>query len=321
MEFSELYVKWNKKVDVPFQEIVLPVFLEKKVQVFVKREDLNHHYISGNKLRKLKYNILRAAELNHHTLLTFGGAFSNHILATASAGYESGFQTIGIIRGDELEAKLEDVLKENKTLKTASHFGMRFHFVSRNTYRKKEEESFMENLKQKFGDFYLIPEGGTNHLAIKGTSEILSETPQVYDFNYITCAMGTGGTISGLINASKKYQTILGFPALKETDFLKKVIRQYTTKQNFELITDYHFGGFAKYNEELIRFINKIKKLTQLPLDPIYTGKMFYGLVDLIKNDYFEKNSQILVIHTGGLQGIKGFNEKLKRKNQILINT
>ncbi len=321
MEFSELYVKWNKEIDIPIQEIVLPVFLDKKVRVFVKREDLNHHYISGNKLRKLKYNILKASELHHDTLLTFGGAFSNHILATASAGYECGFNTIGVIRGNELENNLEEVLEKNETLKIASHFGMQFYFVSREKYRQKKDKFFENELKQKFGDFYLIPEGGTNDLAIKGAEEILTEAPQTYNFDYITCAMGTGGTISGLINASKKHQTVLGFPALKETNFFRKVIDLYTQKQNFDLITRYHFGGFAKYNEELIRFINDVKTLTQLPLDPIYTGKMFYGLVDLIKNGYFRKKSRILVIHTGGLQGIEGFNEKLKRKNQILINT
>ncbi|APD07371.1 1-aminocyclopropane-1-carboxylate deaminase [Flavobacteriaceae bacterium UJ101] len=319
MEFSELYVKWNKEIEIPIQEVILPVFLEKKVHVCVKREDLNHQYISGNKLRKLKYNILKASELNEDTLLTFGGAFSNHILATASAGYESGFKTIGVIRGDELEERLEEVLEENETLKLAHHFGMQFYFVSREDYRQKEDPVFIEKLREKFGTFYMIPEGGTNDLAVKGTEEILKDAPQTYNFDYITCAMGTGGTISGIINASQKHQTVLGFPALKESAFFEAVIDQYTLKRNYNIITDYHFGGFAKYNEELIRFINDVKMKTQLPLDPIYTGKMFYGLVDMVKNDYFEENSRILMIHTGGLQGIKGFNEKLKRKNQILI--
>ncbi len=320
MEFSELYVKWNKNIETPIQEVVLPVFLEKKVHVFVKREDLNHHYISGNKLRKLKYNILKASELEHDTLLTFGGAFSNHILATASAGYESGFKTIGVIRGNELEDKLDQVLKENETLKLASHFGMQFHFVSRDEYRKKETPQFIEELEQKFGRFYHVPEGGTNDLAVKGTEEIITQTPQCYNFDYIACAMGTGGTLSGLIKGSKKKQTVLGFPALKESDFLKEVIDGYTTKKNYTIINKYHFGGYAKYNDDLIRFINEVNELTHLPLDPVYTGKMFYGLVDLIKSNYFEKNSRILAIHTGGLQGIKGFNERLKKRNQEVIN-
>lgn len=321
MEFSELYIKWNKKVEIPIQEVVLPIFLEKKVHVFVKREDLNHQYISGNKLRKLKYNILKASELGHDTLLTFGGAFSNHILATASAGYESGFKTIGVIRGDELKNKLDEVLQENETLKLASHFGMQFHFVSREEYRKKGTPQYIEKLNQKFGKFYHVPEGGTNDLAVKGTEEIITQTPQCYNFDYIACAMGTGGTLSGLVKGSKTKQIVLGFPALKDSSFLEETVNYYTVKNNFKIIKDYHFGGYAKYNEDLICFINQIKELTQLPLDPVYTGKMFYGLVDLIKNDYFEKNSKILVIHTGGLQGIKGFNEKLKKKNQELVNT
>lgn len=318
IEFSQLYMKWNKKMEIPIQELVLPIFLEKKIHVFIKREDLNHSYISGNKLRKLKYNILKASKLNQDTLLTFGGAFSNHILATASAGYENGFKTIGVIRGDELKNNPK-VLEKNETLKLAHHFGMQFYFVSREIYRQKTETTFIEKLKKKFGDFYLIPEGGTNELAVKGAEEILTETSQTQNFDYITCSLGTGGTFSGLINASQKHQTILGFPALKDIVFFKDIINQYTCKKNYHLITDYHFGGFAKYNESLIHFINEIKDIAKLPLEPIYTAKMLYGLVDLIKNDYFEENSRILMIHTGGLQGLKGFNEKLKRKKQTLI--
>ncbi len=180
----------------------------------------------------------------------------------------------------------------------------------------KHDDDFIESLKTKFGDFYLIPEGGTNELAIKCCEEILMPEDDIYD--YICTCVGTGGTISGLINASKSHQKILGFPALKG-DFLKQDIRKFATKTNWELIPDYHFGGYGKIKPELITFINTFKRDYNIPLDPIYTGKMMFGIFDLIKNGYFPKNSKILVIHTGGLQGIAGMNLKLKRKNWPLI--
>ena len=194
---------------------------------------------------------------------------------------------------------------------------MQFEFVSREAYRLKNEESFVQNLRSKFGDFYLVPEGGTNALAIKGCQEILTEHDA--DFDFICCAIGTGGTISGLINSAYTHQKILGFPALKG-DFLNDEIRIFAQNNNWELITDYHFGGYGKVNEDLIVFMNQFYSTTQIPLDPIYTGKMVFGVLDLIANNYFPAGSKILMIHTGGLQGIQGMNEKLSRKNLLTIN-
>ncbi len=303
----------------PIMKMNLPLFSIKKVCVFIKREDLSHPYLSGNKLRKLKYNLIEASTLGYQTLLTFGGAYSNHIIATAAAGHEYGFKTIGVIRGEELSKQIKSVLRENETLKQAYRLGMRFHFISREDYQKKEKDDFIKKLIQKFGKFYLIPEGGTNELAVKGSGEILSDDPRIMDFEYIACAMGTGGTITGLIKAAQTHQTILGFPVLKNASFLKKGIQKYTNNKNYKIITNYDFGGYAKYTPQLIDFINTIKQQTGVPLDPVYTGKMMYGLVKLIKNDYFETGSRVLVIHTGGLQGIKGFNQRLKRKNQLRL--
>ena len=277
------------------------------ISVQIKREDLIHPFVSGNKFRKLKYNLLQAKVENQETLLTFGGAFSNHIAAVAFAGNEKGFKTIGIIRGDELSGKVS----ENPTLLFAQNCGMQLEFISREDYRLKSEGSFLENLKQKFGGFYHIPEGGTNDLAIKGCEEIL--TSEDADFDYICCSVGTGGTISGIINSVLPHQKILGFPALKG-DFLKEEIRNFVQNDNWELVTDYHFGGYAKVNEELIVFINHFYLENQIPLDPIYTGKMVFGVVDLIKKNYFPAKSKILLIHTGGIQGIQGMNMKLKNK-------
>jgi 1-aminocyclopropane-1-carboxylate deaminase len=280
----------------------------------IKREDLNHSFISGNKLRKLKYNLLQAKAENKTTLLTFGGAFSNHIAAVAYAGKEQGFKAIGVIRGDELLDKIE----ENPTLKFAQENGMEFEFVSREDYRNKSEISFIEKLKEKFGDFYLVPEGGTNELAVKGCEEIL--TAEDAAFNYVCCAVGTGGTISGLINSALPNQKILGFPALKG-DFLIDEIRIFAKKDNWELISDYHFGGYGKINLELIEFINAFFDENKVPLDPIYTGKMFFGVIDLISKKYFPPHSKILLIHTGGLQGIEGMNLKLKQKKLPILKT
>lgn len=280
----------------------------------MRREDLVHPFVSGNKFRKLKYNLLQAKKENKETLLTFGGAFSNHIAATAYAGKEQGFKTIGIIRGDELR----DKISVNPTLKFAQECGMLFKFITREDYRHKTEIGFIENLKQEFGDFYLVPEGGTNKLAIKGCEEIL--TTEDAEFDFVCCAVGTGGTISGIINSLLPHQKVLGFPAMKG-DFLKEEIRKFARKENWELIMDYHFGGYGKVNPELIDFINQFYLENQIPLDPIYTGKMFFGVMDLVEKNYFPENSKILLIHTGGLQGIKGMNIKLKNKRLPTIAT
>ncbi|WP_163401490.1 1-aminocyclopropane-1-carboxylate deaminase/D-cysteine desulfhydrase [Flavobacterium fluviatile] len=285
----------------------------KDISMTIKREDLIHPFVSGNKFRKLKYNLLQAKAENKTTLLTFGGAFSNHIAAVAYAGKEQGFKTIGIIRGDELPNKIN----ENPTLIFAQENGMQFEFISREEYRLKSEKSFLEKLKAKFGDFYLIPEGGTNELAVKGCEEILTDEDSVFD--YICCAVGTGGTISGLINSALPNQKILGFPALKG-NFLNDEIRIFAKKDNWILISDYHFGGYGKINLELIEFINAFFEENKVPLDPIYTGKMVFGVIDLIRKNYFPANSKILLIHSGGLQGIEGMNIKLKEKKLPILN-
>ena len=285
-----------------------------EITLHIKREDLIHPFISGNKFRKLKYNLLKAKEENKTKLLTFGGAFSNHIAAVAYAGKEKNFETIGIIRGEELESQYS----ENPTLQFAEECGMKFQFVSRDEYKNKSTNLFIEKLKLNFGDFYLIPEGGANSLAVKGCEEIITEEDS--QFTHVCCSVGTGGTISGLINASQLHQKIIGFPSLKG-DFLSEDICKFAAKSNWELVTDYHFGGYGKINEELIRFINDFYQQTKIPLDPVYTGKMMFGIVELIEKRYFPKGAKILAIHTGGLQGIKGMNIYLKNKNlqQIII--
>jgi 1-aminocyclopropane-1-carboxylate deaminase len=296
--------------NIPIQEVKLDFSTD--VRLFIKREDLIHPFVSGNKFRKLKYNLAEALKEKQTTLLTFGGAFSNHIAAVAAAGKLYGFKTIGIIRGEELIDKVDG----NATLQFARENGMQFKFVTRENYREKATSKFLAQLTDEFGRFYSIPEGGTNELAVKGCAEIITEKEQ--DFDTICCAVGTGGTISGICNGAFPHQQILGFPALKG-DFLHEEIKRFVTKDNWELINTYHFGGYGKVTDALIQFMNDFKKQTQIPLDPIYTGKMLYGIIDLIKNGHFAKQNRILAVHSGGLQGIDGMNKKLYKKGKTTI--
>ena len=299
------------------QKVELDEIKNFEVGLYIKREDELHPVISGNKYRKLKFNLKKAKQDGHHTLLSFGGAYSNHIAAVSFAGKEHGFKTIGVIRGEELKKSLSKSLNANPTLSDAFNNGMKFDFVSRTNYRLKHMIHFINDLKKKHGDFYLIPEGGTNTLAVKGCEEILKENDK--KFEVICVAVGTGGTISGIINSVKQNQRVLGFPALKG-DFLNEEIKKHTKRgKNWSLIPDYHFGGYAKINEDLVNFINNFKFETSIPLDPIYTGKMMFGLVDMIKRGQFVKGTKILAIHTGGLQGIRGMNISLMRKKLPII--
>ena len=296
----------------PIQEIKSDLLQRKKVKLFLKRDDLIHPSVSGNKWRKLKYNLAAAKELNHSTLLTFGGAFSNHIHAVAAAGKAFDFRTIGIIRGERIEPL-------NATLKYAEDQGMQLHFVTRSTYRQKDTDQFHLALQEQFGQFYSLPEGGTNTLALKGCAEIVTEIKDqlVYTPTYIASCCGTGGTIAGIIKgvATTEQTEILGVSALKGNFLTKEVdnllaTAKVVTATKWSISNDYHFGGYAKFKPALIEFINDFKKTHQIALDPIYTGKLLYGIFDLLKKDYFKKDSTIVAIHTGGLQGINGFNQR-----------
>jgi len=294
------------------QKVSHPILSQKKVTLYLKREDLLHPFISGNKYRKLKYNLVVAQQKGFDSLLTFGGAYSNHIAATAFAGKENNFKTIGIIRGEELS----NCWHTNPTLKFAHDHGMQFKFVSRAEYRLKTSADFLKKLVHEFGRFYLLPEGGTNFEAIQGCQEILSTKDE--KFQFICCAVGTGGTLAGVINASNSSQEVLGFPALRG-DFLAQDIRKFAKKDNWKLVSEFDFGGYAKINTALIAFINDFKNLTKIPLDPIYTGKMLFGIFNMIENNKFDAGTSILAIHSGGLQGIAGMNQKLKKKNLPLL--
>ncbi len=307
------------KLPSPITQIHLPILLEKEIELYLKRDDLIHEVVSGNKWRKLKYNIefvLRQAQQPNSTILTFGGAYSNHIIATAFACKENGLKSIGIIRGNEGTI---GELSLNITLKEAQQYGMQLHFISREEYKRKEEKEFIEELKNKFGEFYLIEEGGANHLGIEGCKEILLEESVVehgrnHHYDYITCAAGTGTTLTGLFLSLREKEKLIGFPALKNGEFIleeikNKIPEKYfeENKNRIELICDYHFGGYAKVNDELKNFVSDFFNQTQIQLDLIYNGKMMFGLLDLIQKDHFPKKTRILAIHTGGVQGNRGF--------------
>lgn len=293
----------------PLTEIFDPLFDQKQIKLFIKREDLTDEFISGNKFYKLKYNLIEAEKLGYKTLLTFGGAYSNHIHATAAAGKKYGFKTIGVIRGEEH-------LPLNPTLSSAQENGMTIEYIDRKSYRNKYDDSLIQTLKEKFGDFYLIPEGGSNYLAIKGCAEIISSINT--DFNFVCSACGTGGTIAGLILGLDSKSFALGFSVLKGGSFLYQNIRtllshyQKENLNNFQINLDYHFGGYAKTTTELNNFCKSFEEHHNIPIEPIYTGKMFNGIYDLIKKNYFPANSSIVAIHTGGLQGLQGLKQRGK---------
>lgn len=279
------------------------------VSVKIKRLDLIHEHIQGNKWFKLKYNIEQAIQQGHNTLLTFGGPWSNHIYSTAAAGKYYGLKTIGIIRGEEPTSY-------SNTLQFADSCGMQLEFISRLAYEEKETEDFKGWLHDTYGSFHLIPEGGSNYLGINGCMEILDEYDKTH-FDVICCAAGTGATAAGILLSALPHQRVFVFPVFKDGGFIADSIRNHLRYflmdddavneylLNLHVQTAYGFGGYAKWNAELIAFIQSIKSNHRLPLDQVYTGKMFYGVLDLIARNVFEKGTKILVIHTGGLQGLQ----------------
>ena len=275
------------------------------VKLYVLRLDLMHSHINGNKWFKLKYNLVEAKEKNFSTILTFGGAYSNHIYATAAAGNIFGFRTIGLIRGEEN-------IPLNRTLEFAVAQGMELVYIDRQTYKKRHTEELQNQLKQRFGEVFMIPEGGCNLNGMRGCIEILQT---VRGFDTICLACGTGTTLAGMTLSLSQEQRVIGFPVLKGGDFLKEDINNLLTNYlasglptpvnspaPWQLVSDYHFGGYAKVTNKLKLFCQDFQQQHDIHLDYIYTGKMFYGVMDLIAKGFF-KSESLLLIHTGGLQG------------------
>ncbi len=305
-------MKVNPQVQI--QQVDLPLLREKEISLFIQRDDTLHPHVSGNKWRKLKYNVLEAQRLGKSCLLTFGGAFSNHIAATAAAAQIAGMKSVGIIRG-------KDADPDNSTLKFAASCGMELRYIDRSEFRALRDAGWKGDILKSYSEAYVLPEGGSNDLAVKGCTEISENWNEQYD--YACCALGTGATFAGLVTGVPNDTICLGFPAIKDQGYLQEEVSKYligAKGKQWELIRDYHFGKYGKVNESLIQFMNDFYAQTKIPLDPIYTGKMMYGLLDMIQSDYFASGTKIIAIHTGGLQGISGINDRLHKKGQLGLN-
>jgi 1-aminocyclopropane-1-carboxylate deaminase len=291
----------NLEIYSPVHQIKNKLFDEQGLSVFIKRDDLIHPFISGNKWRKLKYVLQKAQLQNKSHLVTFGGAYSNHLLATAAAAAKFGFKATGIVRGEEVE---------NDTLLLCKLHGMQLIFTDRDSYRDKP--ALFNKYFPGETEAFFIDEGGASPEAAQGCAELVDELTQPYD--HIFCACGTGTTAAGIINGLQKHGLNTQFnaiPVFKNGGFIKDEIDKYLiTPVDYQLHLDYHFGGYAKVNDELITFIKQFVADTGILIEPIYTGKMLYAIYDLAAKNYFKPDSSILTIHTGGLIGLLGMKDK-----------
>jgi 1-aminocyclopropane-1-carboxylate deaminase len=280
-----------------------PLCIKAGIKVIVKREDLNHPAVSGNKWWKLKYNLEAALQHAHRTILTFGGAYSNHIYAAAAAAKESGLKAIGIIRGEE-------TVPLNPTLQFAVDQGMKICYVSRTAYKEKTAPEFIEKLHHQFGEFFLIPEGGSNQLALKGCAEFAREHLSKIAFDHLLLPVGTGGTMAGIVRGFQGSRNIIGVSVLKDGGFLKDALEKMTKDLtgtllgNWSLLAEYHEGGYARTTPRLLKLMAEIEKTYGIPLDQVYTAKLFLGALNEIEAGAFKRGSTILLLHTGGLQGV-----------------
>ena len=295
---------------IAYQSLPHPLCEERKITIDIKRLDLLHPTVNGNKWYKLKYNLERTIAADHRTLITFGGAWSNHIYATAAAGNLAGVKTIGVIRGEEPK-------ELSVTLQFAKEQGMELCFVSRLDYEERNTEEFKAWLHDRFGAFHIVPEGGSNYYGVNGCMEILSET-DFKTYTHVACACGTGATLAGMLIGAKSNLQFIGFSALKGGDFLQDEVIKHIEyflmdrelaeeyRPQFSIDSEHHFGGYGKWNEELIAFIRHIESHYQIPLDQVYTGKALFGLLNQLQNRTIPEGSKVLFVHSGGLQGRLG---------------
>lgn len=289
----------------PLQEVHMPLFERHDVRLLVKREDALHPIVSGNKWRKLKYNLI------HHPegVITYGGAFSNHIHATAGAGKYLNIPTVGIIRGE--------YDPQNPTLVAAQAMGMKLHFVTRSDYKQKEESSSIRAIIERYPDYTCVPEGGSNDLALIGLEELALDIASI-DFDVLALAAGTGATARGIIPYMIDREVLI-FSALKGSNLHHEF--GIIPNPNHRIIDTYHCGGYGRTSPDLIQSINTFYTQTGIPVDPVYNGKTIYGLCDMVAQGQY-KNKTILWIHSGGLQGIDGYNYLAQKKgNTSLIIT
>lgn len=291
----------NQSVDLTkavVQPLAGDLLHKKQVAVDILRLDRIHPVISGNKWFKLKYHIQEALQQNKKGILTFGGAWSNHLVATALACQQAGLASIGIIRGEQpfvLSATLQEVQEYN----------MQLQFVARTEY--SNEAAIIPVMQEKYPDHYVVPQGGQSHLGVLGAAEIVQLT-QIKSYSHISAAVGTGTMLAGLVHAALPHQQVIGICSLKmpatEDNSLNSFVKPYAANgKQYTIFYDYHFGGYARKTGELISFMNTIYQQHELPTDFVYTGKLLFGILHLVQTSFFEPGSRILIVHSGGLQG------------------
>ena len=293
------------------QQLEHPLFKEHNVQVKIKRDDIIHPVISGNKWRKLKYNLQQVKQSqNINGVVSFGGCYSNHIHALAFACFDQNIPCVGIIRGEEENAN-------NFTLSWAKHWGMKLCFVDRKTYRRRHDSDYLEELQQQFPHYFIVPEGGSNKLAIAGVSEVVTELIQQTEFDTLITPVGSGGTLAGLIAGDQLNNithNILGVVVLKNEKFLEDEIKcllpAATKHTKWQLLTDFHRGGYAKFSPNDVKRIIEFSRITGVDFEPVYSGKMILALLDLLEQGYFNSGERIVLLHTGGMQGLGGMIER-----------
>ena len=301
----------------PIQEIIDPFFSSKSVRLFVKRDDLIHPLVSGNKWFKLKKNIdyiLSNSTETYHRILSFGGAYSNHLHALAAIGNKYQIPTVGFVRG---EMPINSPL--SPTLRDAQNWGMHLVFVSRSEYKNRCNYSWLEELKEQWQAF-IVPEGGSNLLAVQGVAEMIQDEIKE-DYDFVLVPVGSGGTLAGIIQGMTELQAktqIVGISVLKGAEYLESKIKDLLGDGKQKSFCDwsvnhqYHFGGYAKFSLELVEFMRYFESRHRIPIEPIYSGKMFYGLYHLHYRNFFPEGSRILILHTGGLQGLRGMKSKIE---------
>ncbi|MBA6352315.1 1-aminocyclopropane-1-carboxylate deaminase/D-cysteine desulfhydrase [Colwellia sp. BRX9-1] len=295
------------KTESPLQKISHPLFERHQLSVSIKRDDIIHPIISGNKWRKLKLNLHHAQAHNYIGVISFGGSFSNHIHALAFACHQQGLKSIGIIRGEKEYAS-------NFTLSMAQRWGMELHFVDRKSYRLRENKEYLAQLQLTYPDYFIVPEGGSNTLALGGVGEVIAELNQQCEFDTLITPVGSGGTLAGLIKADNNQHNILGIAVLKQDGYLTEQVNSLLGDNlhfnNWQIMPEFHRGGYAKFSKEDAEKILSFSQQTGFIFEPVYSGKMILALLDLINQQYFPKGHRLVLLHTGGLQGIGGLIER-----------
>lgn len=293
----------------PLQPITHPLFAHYQVKVSIKRDDQIHPIISGNKWRKLYYNLAHAKTKQLKGIVSFGGCYSNHLHALAYACQQQQLEAIAIVRG-------EHTSQNNYTLTWAKHWGMKLNFVDRKTYKLRQDLNYLDALQRQYPDHLIVPEGGSNQLALQGVGRVVEELEQQCTYNSLLVPVGSGGTLAGLIKQDNNRHDILGIAVLKQSDYLLNEVNTLLTNEKayprWRIENSYHGGGYAKFTAKDANKILAFSKETGIPFEPIYSGKMLLAFLDLLTKGYFTTNQHIVLLHTGGLQGLAGLIEQGK---------